>query len=121
MKNTKRRYEVYSFFDYTGIAAHLTKMAEKGWLIEKLSNFGWTYRRIEPKKITFFISYFPKASDFDPEPTEEQKMFLDFCRHTGWELAASSAQMQIFYNDQENPIPIETDPAIEVETIHRAA
>lgn len=121
MKNTKRRYEVYSFFDSTGIAAHLTKMAEKGWLIEKMSPFGWIYRRIDPKKITFFISYFPKASEFDPEPTEEQKIFLDFCRHTGWELAASSAQMQIFYNEQENPIPIETDPAIEVETIHRAA
>lgn len=121
MKNTKRRYDVYSFFDHTGIAVHLTKMAEKGWLIEKLSNFGWTYRRIEPKKITFFISYFPKASDFDPEPTEEQKIFHDFCQHTGWELAASSAQMQIFYNEQENPVPIETDPAIEVGTIHRTA
>ena len=121
MKNTKRRYDVYSFFDYTGIAAHLTKMAEKGWLIKKISPFGWIYRKIEPKKITFFISYFPKASEFDPEPAEEQKIFLDFCRHTGWELAAASAQMQIFYNEQENPVPIETDPAIEVETIHRAA
>lgn len=121
MKNTKRRYEVFSYFDCTGIAAHLTKMAEKGWLVEKLSNFGWTYRRIEPKKITFYVSYFPKASEFDPEPTEAQKMFYDFCRHTGWELAAQSAQMQIFYNEQENPIPIETDPMVEVETIHRAA
>ena len=121
MKDTKRRYEVFSYFDCTGIAAHLTKMAQKGWLVEKLSNFGWTYRRIEPKKFTFYVSYFPKASEFDPEPTESQKMFYDFCRHTGWELAAASAQMQIFYNEQENPVPIETDPVVEVETIHRAA
>ena len=121
MKDTKRRYEVFSYFDCTGIAAHLMKMAQKGWLVEKLSNFGWTYRRIEPKKMTFYVSYFPKASEFDPEPTESQKMFYDFCEHTGWELAAASAQMQIFYNEQENPVPIETDPVVEVETIHRAA
>lgn len=29
--------------------------------------------------------------------------------------------MQIFYNEQDDPIPIETDPMVEVETIHRAA
>ena len=121
MKDTKRRFEVYSFYDYTGMALHLSKMAQRGWLVEKVSNFGWTYRRIDPKKLTFFISYFPKASEFDPEPTEEQKMFHDFCRHTGWVLAATSAQMQIFYNEQENPAPIETEPVLEVETIHRAA
>lgn len=121
MKNTKYRYEVFSYFDYTGIAAHLTKMAQKGWLIEKLSNFGWTYRRIEPKKITFYVSNFPKASEFDPEPTEAQKTFYDFCRHTGWVLAASSGQIQIFYNEQENSIPIETDPVTMVGTIHQAA
>lgn len=121
MRETKRRFETFSFFEYTGIARHLSAMAEKGWLIEKISNFGWTYRRMEPKKLTFFISYYPNASEFDPEPTEKQKEFQDFCEHTGWVLAATFAQMQIFYNERENPTPIETDPALEIETIHTAA
>ncbi|MCH5187837.1 MAG: DUF2812 domain-containing protein [Oscillospiraceae bacterium] len=121
MKDTKRRIEAFSFFDYTGIARHLSKMAEKGWLIEKISNFGWVYRRIEPKKLTFSVCYYPKASEFDPEPTEEQKEFHEFCEHTGWVLAATSAQMQIFYNERENPVPIETDPALEIGTLHAAA
>ena len=121
MKDTKRRFELFSFYDYTGIALHLSKMAEKGWLIDKISNFGWTYRRIDPKKLEFFVSYYPKASEFDPEPTEEQKAFHDFCEHTGWILAATAAQMQIFYNERSNPTPIETDPVLEIETIHAAA
>ena len=121
MKDTKRRFEIYSFYDYTGIALHLSKMAEKGWLIDKISNFGWTYRRIPPKKLEFFVSYYPKASEFDPEPTEGQKAFHDFCEHTGWKLAAMAAQMQVFYNERNNPTPIETDPVLEIETIHAAA
>ena len=42
MKDTKRRIETFSFFDHTGIARHLAKMAGKGWLLEKISNLGWT-------------------------------------------------------------------------------
>ena len=121
MRETKRRLEAFSFFDYTGIARHLSGMAEKGWLIESISNFGWVYRRTEPKKLSFWVSYFPRASEFDPEPTEEQKEFHDFCARTGWVLAARSAQMQVFYNEREDPVPLETDPAVEIQTIRAAA
>lgn len=120
MKGKKRRFEAYSIWDHTGLEAHLARMAEKGWLVEKIDNFGWVYRRIEPQKITFCVTYYPKASDFAPEVPEEQETFYAFCRHTGWELAASCAQLQVFYNEREDPVPIETDPVMEVETIHRA-
>ena len=121
MKTTKRRIEIVSFFDHTGISGHLEKMASKGWMIEKVTNFGWIYRSIEPKKVCFAVSYYPKASEFDPEPSEDQKMFHDFCAHTGWRLACTSAQMQIFFNEQEDPIPIETEPMLEVQAIHASA
>ena len=121
MKPMKRRMEIVSFFDHTGISEHLEKMAAKGWLIEKITNFGWVYRSIEPKKVHFAVSYYPKASEFDPEPTEGQKMFHEFCAHAGWQLACTSAQMQIFFNEQDNPTPIETEPALEVQAIHASA
>ena len=121
MKDTKRRFEWFSFYDHTGIEKHMERMAEQGWLLEKIGNFTWHYRRIEPKKVTFSVSYFPRASMFDPGPSEEQETFYDFCAHTGWTLAASSAQMQVFYNDRPDPVPIDTDPALEVDAIHKAA
>lgn len=121
MRKTKRRIETLSFWDHAGISRHLEKMASKGWMIEKIVNTGWVYRRIEPKHVHFAVSYYPKASEFDPEPSEEQKMFHDFCAHTGWQLVCTSAQMQIFYNENENPIPIETEPELEVQAIHASA
>ena len=121
MKNRKRRIESLSFFDHTGISKHLENMAAKGWMLEKITNTVWVYRRIEPKNIHFAVSYYPKASEFDPEPTEDQKMFHEFCAHTGWQLACTSAQMQIFYNERENPTPIETEPELELQAIHASA
>ncbi len=121
MKQIKRRIEPFSFVNQSGIQSHLEKMAEKGWMIDKITNMGWVYRKIEPRNIKFAVSYYPKASEFDPEPSEGQKMFHDFCAYTGWELACMSAQLQIFYNEQENPIPIETEPALELQAIHASA
>ena len=41
MKTKKRRLEYYSFYNHTGIERHLTEMAQKGWLLESISNFYW--------------------------------------------------------------------------------
>ena len=120
MRKTKRRMETLSMYDHTGISAHLEKMAEKGWMLERIANYGWIYRRMEPKKIHFAVSYYPKASEYDPEYPEAQQTFHDFCAHTGWALVCTSFQMQIFCNENENPVPIETDPVLEVETIDDA-
>ena len=120
MKTKKRRMEYISFYNHTGLEKHFAKMAKKGWLIESISNYYWTYRKIEPKNLCFCVTYYPRASDFDPEPSPEQQTFHDFCAHTGWQLCCTWHQMQVFYNEKENPIPLETDPVLEVETLHKA-
>lgn len=121
MKTRKRDFVPFSFYDLTGMAAHLEKRAAEGWMIEKLSNFGWIYRAMEPRKLHFTVTYYPKASEFDPEPGEDQLTFHDFCAHSGWKLAASSGQLQVFFNDQEDPVPIETDPDLELAMIGKVA
>ena len=121
MKNSKRCFVFFSFYDRTGIEAYLEKQAEKGWMLDKISVTGWHFHRIEPQKLHFSVVYFAKASAFDPEPSEAQLSFQDFCEHTGWNLAASNAQMQIFYNESADPTPIETDAALDVAAIHASA
>jgi len=121
MKDKKRILEAFSFYDRSGLEKRLTQMAERGWLLENIGSFFWTYHKIEPKKLTFCVCWYPKASAFDPEPSEEQQTFYDFFEHTGWVLAGSFGQMQVFYNETLDPLPIETDPVMEVDAIHRSA
>ena len=121
MKDKKRRFEFFNIMDSNSTQRHLEKMARQGWLIESVSALGWTYRKIEPKKLKFAVTYYPKASEFDAHPSEEQQTLIDFRRHAGWIPACTRGQAQIFYNENPNPIPIETDPAIELENIHASA
>lgn len=118
MKKTKRRLERFSFFDHTGMERHFEHMAAKGWMVEKAGAL-WRYRRCEPRKLRFAVTFYPRASMFDPEPTEEELTFREFCERTGWKFACSSAQLQIFYNEDPDAVPIDTDPVIELETLQR--
>lgn len=120
MREKKRRLELISFYDHTGMEARFAEMAQKGWLIERMSNFLWTYCKIEPQELHFTVSYFPKANEFDPEPSQEQQRFFDFCRETGWQPVCTWFQMQVFCNAQENPTPVNTEPELEVEALHKA-
>ncbi|MDO4314773.1 MAG: DUF2812 domain-containing protein [Oscillospiraceae bacterium] len=120
MKSTKREIGLYSFYDHTGIRAHLEQMAAKGWMLEKMGNWCWRYRRTEPRAVRFAVVYFPTASDFDSSPGEDQQTFRDYCAAAGWKPVASWAQMLIFANESDTPVPIETDAAVQLDNIHRA-
>lgn len=120
MKNTKRSLLQFSFYDRTGIEAYLEKQALKGWQLCKIKGPVWHFERIEPQRLHFAVAYLPAASLYDPEPTDAQKQFAAFCEHTGWQQAAYNGEMQIFYHAGEDPVPIETDALVEIESIHRA-
>ena len=120
MKDRKRQLENLAFYDKAAIEDRAAHMAEKGWLVEQPGPYFWKYRRIEPKRLAVNVVYFPKASEFDPSPTEGQIQLEELCKRDGWILAARWGQMQIFYNEQKDPVPIETDPVIQVETVRAA-
>ena len=84
MRQTKRVMTQYCFYDRTGIQRMLEKQAWKGWMLESIGQFAWKYRRMETKEIHFSVTYYPKASMFDPYPSAEEEMYQDFAAHSGW-------------------------------------
>ena len=120
MKSTKHEFmPLYSYLDRSAITAHLSDMAAKGWMLEKIGGWSWRYRRTEPRKLRFSLTFFPAASQFDAAPSEGLETYRDYCAAAGWQLAVESAQVQIFCTEDENAVPIETDPAVELTNILR--
>lgn len=120
MNDTKHQLIRYSLYDQPALEKHFEKMASKGWLIEKITNFTFQFRRIKPENLKFTVNFFPDASEFDPHPSIKQKMMEEFASKDGWKLLTRFGQLQVFCNEAQNPVPIETDPVIQVETIYRA-
>lgn len=117
----KRQLNLYSITEYTKMEKHLEEMAEQGWMLKKAGTLLWKYEEMEPKKLHFSIVFFPKTTALEPEPSENLLMLREFCEKTGWKLAAEIGQMQIFYNEEEEPIPIETECWAQLKNIHETA
>ena len=119
MRTLKRTLANFSFFDQQTIEKKLEDMAAKGWMVTKAGNFFWTYERIPPQKLRFAVTYFPGASELDPQPSEKQLEKEELIARDGWKLVLRWDAMQIFCTDREDTVPIETDPVPRVENIHR--
>ena len=119
MKHTKREWiPLYNFLDRTRLTAHLSEMAARGWLLTSISSWSWKYRRTEPLK--FAVTFFAGAGRFSPAPAPGLDTFRDYCAQAGWQVAASMDQVQVFYNEDENAVPLETDSALELANIQKS-
>jgi len=106
--------------DYIGVQEHLQKRAAEGWILESVKQNIWKYRKDEPQKLTYSVTYVPDISAFDPFPTEKQQAMMDICGEAGWQYVCDWIQMQIFCTTEENPVPIDTDESIRLEIISKS-
>lgn len=119
MKKTKWFYPKGDTDNAVETEAWLARQAEQGWILEEIGMFRWRFRRIPPRKLTFSVALFPGASPLDPEPGQAQQEFQEFCAQGGWTLAASFGPLHYFYTDQPDPVPIETEPLVELAQVHQ--
>lgn len=120
MKEKTYRIVFFSLYEWEQIARYLEEMASEGWLLDKAGNMIWRFKRVPPQKLHFEVVFFPDASGFDPGPTEDLQAMAEYCARDGWTLLAQWGQTQVFMNDREDPVPIETDPVIQVKILHKA-
>ncbi len=121
-RNRKRELNLYAFYDHTGLERHLEQMAERGWMLESFgNNFTLLYRRCEPRRLRFAVVYYPQSNQFDPEePNKENLTFWDYCANVGWQIVTNSSDTHVFYNEDLDAVPIETEALVQVETMERA-
>ena len=135
MRNTRWELNPYSFYDTEGLARHFERMAAEGWAPDRVGTF-IRYRRIEPKKLRFAITYYP---DDDGRASEGEQTFLDYCEQAGWKQAVGWGPLtfwgggregeggayggrsrHVFCTSDAHAVAIDTDPALQVQTMDRA-
>ncbi len=117
-----KRYQIpmYGFYDYTGMACHFEAMAQKGWVLDKMGNFLWRFRKEEPRRLKFAITYFPEVTGFEPGRLTGNAHMRELCEQAGWVLAADPGKFQVYYNEDPDAVELETDPEVRLEVIDAA-
>ena len=121
MPDKKMRLELHDFLNRDGICRHLEKMAEKGWLLEKMGGLMWTYRRISPRKLKFALYYSPTWWWGIGGGMGEENAFWESGCEGGWELGCGEWGMQVVYSQRREAVRRERGRALEVDRINTTA
>jgi hypothetical protein len=119
MKTTVKRIISFRFNQYKDIELKLEKMAQKGLFLEEIRLAFWTFKKGEPRKVKYTVTYFSEASMFNPTETDNQQTYFDYAKESGWNFVAQFNQMQVFVSENENPIPFETDDSEKLANIKK--
>jgi hypothetical protein len=121
MRKSGKLKKFFSFKPYecAAVEEFLTEMALEGWMIESFKGAFFTFHKIEPKKLTFAVDIFDKASEFDTKLADTTLEYIDYCKEAGWQFICSRGKIQIFFTENEKEIPIHTDPALKLKSINK--
>ena len=120
MKNIKREIISCPPYDRDGMARRLEAMAARGWMLDGMTKLSLRYRRDEPRELHFAVTY---DADFTRDihmPEYYRGEFFEMCEHDGWQLAAQCGGIIVLYNERRDAPPLETEPEVEIENMHRA-
>lgn len=121
MKHTKREWmPLYSFLDRKRVTDHLADMAARGWMLDRLGTWSWHYRRTEPKQLRSPSPFSPGPGGSLPLRRRGWTPFRTTAPKPGGTGRPSSDQVQVFYSEDPAAVPIDTDPAAELENIRRS-
>lgn len=121
-KGSKIFYEDFEYYDRTGMQEFLEQKATEGWkLVRKVFAAEWEFERTEPQKLHYAITYMPQFSYEDEFlASDNKKEYLEMCSVSGWQFVCAYKNMVIFLNEEADPLPIDTDPEVELDLIHKA-
>jgi len=114
--------------DIKTLETHFARMAEKGWMIEKVGMLFHTYRRIESCTKKFFVDLLPQITAFDYPENDDAQSYRRLCEESGWTFISAYKQIHVFCAEEDNIepipsecIPIHTDNKIQAQIYLKAA
>lgn len=108
-KNKKHTLHPIPVYELGAIREYLEKMARKGWMFEGFHRNLFSFQKTAPKDVYFYVDVFEQGSWFDTRAEEETLDYVEYCENAGWNYVCTNGKFQIFYTENPNAIPIETD------------
>lgn len=98
MKRYKKKYNIYSAWNYEQEALDLNEQSEKGWQLVKGKSFSHKYEYNPDLCYRYQLDYCPGISG-----TKEMVRYLDTCREQGWELVNKTFNGWYYFRKPYDP------------------
>ena len=95
----------------------LEDLAAKGWMLDKKDGNKFVFVKTEEKILNFAVEICDKASEFDTFPNKNNIEYIEYCEKAGWNFICSAGKIQIFFSEDMNLTPIETDDRMKFHAI----
>lgn len=119
MMETRKKFYMFSEFNFREIEQELNQMEHEGWHLKSQGEFFWTFEKGEPDMYQYSTSYLPDSSEYSPEEDERREQLNGYCESAGWEKIAAVGKCNIYRNSELSAVPIETDEAERLNVINR--
>ena len=115
-----RSYGIYPIGErylFDVLQRKLEKRSEKGWMADYIGVFFIRYKKCEPKKRKVQIVYDPENMEYWRNDSEYTKGLEDYVGSAGWVKACDYFKQKIYYNEDPDAVPIDTDERVRFESI----
>lgn len=121
--NFKIEMNYLNIDNYPSLEKHFEKMANKGWLIDKVYMGSlFIYKKIEPQALDFSISPYEVETAFTRKTKKDLEEFQTVSEMVGWNYATKSYDLHIYYKSKSSAaVPIHTDEEEEFKLLERIA
>ncbi|MBT9778020.1 DUF2812 domain-containing protein [Clostridium sp. MCC353] len=103
-------------------AEYLEQQAKKGWFIDckKADIIPFpVFRRRKPGNKRYSVVMIPNISQWDTDNDSRVVEYRQMCEEYGWEFVGSYRKFRIFSSENQDAVPIETDPKLWFENVGR--
>lgn len=93
------------------VEKYLEEKALEGWFLEDISCGFFTFKRCKPKKCKFTVDIFEQLRAGE---------YRQYCEPVGWNYVAETNKYFVFYTENENITPIQTDEELVLQKLGKS-
>ena len=107
---TKRRRKIFNIDirNTDKIEDKLKEYASEGLFLEKVGFKNWVFREEEPKSVEYSVEYFKENLKDGSTLSQNKAAYLEYTKERGWDIVCQIGGMDVFINQGNNPLPIQT-------------
>lgn len=90
---------------------YLEEKALEGWFLDDISCGFFTFKRDEPKKCKFTVDIFEQLRAGE---------YRQYCESVGWNYVAETSKYFVFYTENEDITPIQTDEELVLQKVGKS-